>query len=89
METIATLTPGQHIIFGMILSHFSNRLNLIFPAQNYGRLASLIIELDEPKANEYDLTTSESMEEYPEGIQEIFESFWENFEEVFLALQQD
>jgi hypothetical protein len=56
------MTAGQHIIYGMILSHFSNRLNLVFPSTNYDRLAETIISLDAPEPDNYDLTISEAIE---------------------------
>jgi hypothetical protein len=89
MEKITTLTNGQHIIFGMVLSYLTNHLNLVMPQQNLGRLASTIIELDEPEPNNYDLTTSESMEEYMEQIPEIFAEYWERYHEIFITLVND
>jgi hypothetical protein len=87
-EKIATLTSGQHIIFGMVVSHFTNRLNLVFSTLNYGRLIDFIQEIDDPNVTD-DLTYSEQMEEYPEAIPQIFDSIWERFEDVFLAIQKD
>lgn len=88
MKKIATLTSGQHIIFGMVISHFENRLNEIFPSYKFEALIDFIQEIDSPDAS-YDLTYSEQMEEYPEAIPQIFDGIWEKFEEVFLAIQQN
>lgn len=88
-EQIATLTPGQHIIFGMVLSHISNELNLVFPTSNYGRLAQFIKEFDAPDSMSTDLTPSESIQEYLEDSYKIFVEIWEQYQEVFLALQKD
>ena len=89
MEKIATLTPGQHIIFGMVLSYFSNHLNLVFPQENYVRLVNFIQEFDAPDMNNpYDLTPSEGMEEHIDKVSDIFVLIWEQYEEVFLELQK-
>lgn len=87
-QKIATLTSGQHIIFGMIISHFNNRLNLVVPSSNYEKLIDFILQIDDPNVT-MDLTYSEQMEEHPEYIPQIFESIWDKFEQVFLAIQQD
>lgn len=91
MEKIATLTSGQHIIFGMVISHFTNRLNLVFPTQNYGTLIDFIQEIDDPAvlSPDAELTYSEQMEEHPEYISEIFDGIWEKFEEVFFSIQEN
>lgn len=88
MEKILTFTNGQHILFGMILSHITNNLNLVFPKSNYGGLCEFIIEIDSPEDSNYELTYSESMEEYPENLYDIFQGVWEKYEDVFLALQK-
>ena len=82
------MTAGQHIIYGMILSHFSNRLNLVFPSTNYDRLAETIISLDAPEPDNYDLTISEAIEEYPEQCHNLCKMFWDQYEEVFLEIQK-
>lgn len=87
-QKILSLTSGQHIIFGMVISHFTNRLNLVLPLSNYEKLIDFILEIDNPSVT-MDLTYSEQMEEHPEAIPQIFESIWDKFEEVFLAIQQD
>lgn len=89
MNKILTLSNGQHILFGMVLSHMTNNLNIDFPKNNLEKLAEFIIEIDSPEANNYDLTYSESIEEYLENSFEISTQVWEKYEEVFLAISND
>jgi len=85
MEKILTFTNGQHILFGMILSHITNNLNLVFPKSNYGGLCEFIIEIDSPEASNYELTYSESMISFKEFGKNMKMFFW-HFKKVNISL---
>jgi hypothetical protein len=84
MSYIQTLTNGQHILFGMVLSKLTNELNSVVANKKLEDLAGLIQELDKPDNYDTDLTPSEAVEEHLDKAYDIFCDFWEENQSYFV-----
>lgn len=86
---ILSLTNGQHILYGMVCSHLVEEFNYDPTIEDSIKMIELICELDDPENYDSELTPSESMQEHPEHIKQIFDDFWEENENYILELASE
>lgn len=86
---ILTLTNGQHILYGMTCSYLIEEFNYDPTIEDSIKMMELITDLDSPDNYDSELTPSESMEQYPEKIKELFEDFYEENEQYLLKLASE